>query len=46
MLVVGFKAERTVGEVLSIIMPTISGLDVSIAVPVMQNLTVRYVKTL
>jgi len=46
MLVVGCKAEGTVGEALSIVMPTVSGLNISVAVTVMQNLTVRCVKTL
>jgi len=46
MLVVGCKAEGTVGEPLSIVMPTISGLGITIAVTVMHPLAVRYVKTL
>ena len=36
MLVVGCKAEGTVGKALSIVMPTISGLGITIAVNVMQ----------
>lgn len=46
MLVAGCKAEGTVGEALSIVMPTVSGLSISVAVTVMQNLTVSCVKTL
>ena len=46
MLVVVCRAEGTVGEALNIIMATISGLGISIAVTVIQNLSVRYVKTL
>jgi hypothetical protein len=41
MLVVGCKAEGTVGEALSIIMHTISGLGITITVTLMQHLTVR-----
>jgi hypothetical protein len=46
MFVVGCKAEGTVGEALSIVMPTISGLGITIAVTVLQHLTLSYVKAL